>query len=306
MTEQEDPNPPGTEPEPPEPPKPTGPPPPPPDTLPTTHWLSADLSRGATLTLDGPGVLEDAVDVHVMAGVLSRFERLVRIVRAHKSGLDVKRRGPIVEVKVAPRLVAAVAQAHSYVVPLRLLAPQGELWVEDREELEEAIRLLGLDGPRLIQRLQTLPERAGDEILGLVEAAVAGRVRVSVTGYRDGATTEIADISLRDARLTRVALEELRSSDTGAEQIRGMLFRIDTKRTKIAIDAESADDEGGPQVVEATFSIEMLEKLRPLLRERVELDVNVYEERRPYERSARSRTMSVKDARSLSPSDTET
>ena len=283
------------------PPKPTGPVPPPPETLPTTHWLSADEERGAIVTMDGDGVTNDAVEVRVMSRILEHFERLVRILRAHKSGLEVKRRGRIVEVQGAARLVAVGALGGSYVVPLRLEVPESELLSEDHGELEEAVGLLDLEGDALFESLAELPERVGDELVGLLEAAADGRIDLQVDAYKKGETTATASVSTERASSTTASLEDLLWSEPGVDHLRGILFRIDTKRLRIAIDAELEDDEVDHQIVEAVFPIDMLEALRTALHGPVEIEVIVVEQRRRYERSARTRSMTVTAMRSLRP-----
>jgi hypothetical protein len=52
-------------------------------------------------------------------------------------------------------------------------------------------------------------------------------------------------------------------------------------------------------IVEATFTSNLLETLRKALNHEVEIDVEVVEEKRPYERTARNRIMSVVEVRQL-------
>jgi hypothetical protein len=89
------------------------------------------------------------------------------------------------------------------------------------------------------------------------------------------------------------SLEDTKWSEPGVDHVRGLLFRIDTKRARIAVDADPEEEDGEPVVVEAVFSMDKLEELRAALRHRVDVEVSVLEERRRYERTARARTVTV-------------
>src|SRR4051794_9113295 len=113
------------------PPPPGGPPPPPPSDLPPVRWRHPGVPRGATVALDGADVHNNTVDVRLLSQVLDHFERLVRVLRAHNAGLEVKRRGRLVDVRGAGRLVAAPALEGSFVMPLLLASSDGELLADD-------------------------------------------------------------------------------------------------------------------------------------------------------------------------------
>jgi hypothetical protein len=249
-------------------------------------------SRGAVVALDGEGVRSNAVDVRVMSRVLEHFDRLVRIVRADRSGFEVKRRGRIVEVKGARRLAALPALAGSYVVPMRLDDPEGELVIADHDELEAVLGLLTEDDEALQRLLNDFPERVGDELLGLVRALAAGAVDLRAFAVRDGHTTARAEVGTEAAAHRSTWLADPTWSEPGVDYLRGTLFRIDTRRGRIAIDVSEADDPS-PVIEEASFSLDLLEQLRKALHREVELEVSVIEERRRYERTARGRAMTV-------------
>lgn len=276
------------------PPKPPDPVPDPPEELPTTSWMVAGAARGALVTLNGTGVRGNAVDVRAPIRVLEHFERLVRILRLHRSGLDVKRRGRLTEVQGAPKMLAVSATAGSYVVPLQLEMPGGEMVLEDHGELEATVALLGIaDDDAIFTELRELPERVGDELIEILSATSAFDVDLDVKAFREETTTATASLEAARANASVGSLEKTSWSERGVDQIRGTLFRIDTKRGRIAVDAEPEEEDAEPIVVEAAFSMDKLEELRAALHHRVEIEVNVQEERRRYERTARRRTVSV-------------
>lgn len=280
------------------PPEPTEPPPPPPADLPTVEWFAARTPRGAALAFDGPAQ-NPAIDVRVLAPVLVAFDRLVRIIRVHRSGLDVKRTGRLTEVKGAPRLKATPAFAGSYILPMRLEPPEDELVVIDHGELEDAVGLLALDTDLLLERLLEFPERVGDELDDLLKTTAGAGVDLRAVAFKDGRISADAEVRANAAQSRIAALEELARSEPGEEQLEGRLFRIDTKRMKIAVDVPGEDDDDAPVVVEAHFNIDRLEELRRALGHWVELELTVWALRRRYERSARSRIREVTSVRRL-------
>jgi hypothetical protein len=180
---------------------------------------------------------------------------------------------------------------------------EGELVVEDLHELEGVVSLLGQSEEEpFTARLLDLPERAGDELNSLLEALAAGKVDLTVEVVRDGQATEPTRIEAETARRLSTWLTEPVTSEVGVEILVGKLFRIDTKRGRIAVDV-AQEDTDGPIVAEASFQPEQLDELRAALNNRVELEVSVVEERRRYERTARGRTMSVGAIRRLMPTD---
>jgi hypothetical protein len=256
------------------------------------------ITHGALLALGGLGVRDNAVDVRVMSKVLEHFDRLVRIVRADRSGFEVKRLGRIVEVKGAKRLTALPAWAGSYAMPLRLEAPEGELDIVDHHELEAVVELLALDEQATQSRLDDLPERVGDELLGLLRAIASGHVDLHVEAVRDNQPVASADIESGVADRRSTWLEDKTWSEPGVDTLVGTLFRIDTKRARIAVDVSEEDGES-TLVEEASFPLDLLEELRGALHSRVEIQVNVLEERRRYERTARGRSMTVTAVRQI-------
>jgi|GEM_PF-3193570 len=265
--------------------------------------LKASLRNGALLTLSGRGVNESAVNVGVLSEVLVHFDRLFRIMQAIKSGFDVRRTGRLVEVAHARHLTALPALTGSYALPLRLADPEGELIAEDHRELEAVMELLsGDDTAELSEKLSNLPERVGDELYWLLRALVAGDVNLEVEGVRDGIATAPTRLDTRLADRRATWLTELITSEVGVETLRGKLFRIDTKRLRIAVDISQEEDES-TVIEEASFSPDQLESLRGALNGLVELQVSVIEEKRRYERTARNRTMAVTSVRRLTVED---
>jgi hypothetical protein len=254
-------------------------------------WQSLS-NRGAVVKLTGMGVHGYSVNVSILAPVLEHFNRLVRITQAHKSGLEVKRRGPITEVKGAGHLAAMAPAPGSYAIPLRLDPPTGEMVLADYHELEEVVSLITADGTALDNMLTTLPERVGDELLNLLRAANAGNVDLGVIVLRDGSISAQVEIAARTAGQRVKTLEQPQSSDAGRQTLRGTLWRIDTKHRQVTIDAASLGDEAA-HVAVVTFEDGQLEELRQSLREYVEVEVGVVEQRRSYEQTARSREMKL-------------
>lgn len=265
--------------------------------------LKAAMRDGALLTLSGRGVTDSAVGISVLSEILDHFDRLFRIMQAIKSGFDVRRTGRLVEVAHARHLTALPALASSYALPLRLENPEGELIADDHQELEAVIELLaGTDSTPLSEQLSNLPERVGDELYWLLRALAVGDINLNVEAVRDGeaARSTHVDASVADKRATW--LTELVTSEVGVETLTGKLFRIDTKRLKIAVDVSQEKDES-TVIEEASFSPDQLETLREALNSLVEVQVSVIEEKRRYERSARNRTMAVTSVRRLTTED---
>jgi hypothetical protein len=170
--------------------------------------------------------------------------------------------------------------------------PDSELFAVDHEELEAVVELLGGEAPEIDSMLHDLPERAGDELLELFLATRNGEVNLTVTVVRGGGVSARATVSTRHATTQARHLESVEWSQPGRDLLRGILFRIDTRRGKIAVDT-SLDEDESAKVVEASFSLDLLEPLRAALHGYVEVEVEVLEERRPYERTARGQLMNV-------------
>ena len=250
--------------------------------------------EGAFMKLDGAAVRGQAVDVNVLSGVLSHFDRLFRIMVAVGAGLEVQRKGRIAEVSGAKHLAALPAYGGSYALPLRLEDPQGELVGDDRGALDAVLGLLeGSPDWSLV----ALPERVGDELSALLHELGVGSADLKVEAVRNGQAVRQVEISSADADARASQLTELEKSAVGTEVIRGKLFRIDTKRSRIAIDAYGESDEDA--IIRITFQPSQLEDLRAALDHNVEIAVEVLEERRPYERTARTRVMSVASIKQL-------
>lgn len=263
-------------------------------------WHSL-AQRGAVLKLDGASVRDHSIDVSVLAPVLEHFDRLVRITQAHRSGLEVKRRGPITEVKGAGRLAAMAPAPGSYAIPLRLDPPHGEMFSADHRELEEVVTLFTADDAALDEMLAALPERVGDELVNLLRATDAGKVDLGVIVLRDGGVSAQANVAARDAAKRVKILEEPQSSDAGRQVLRGTLWRLDTKHRKATIDAASPTADEAAIVAIVAFDDEQLEELRQSLREYVEVEVSLTEQRRSYEQTARSREMKLLSVKPWNP-----
>ena len=122
---------------------------------------NAIADHGAVVTFDGAGVHDNSVDVATLTRVLSHFNGLVRIAQAYRGGLEVKRKGPVTEVKGAGHLAALAPLPGSYAIPLRLDPRPGEMFATDHQELEEVIALILAGGADLDGMLEKLPEADG-------------------------------------------------------------------------------------------------------------------------------------------------
>jgi len=158
------------------------------------------------------------------------------------------------------------------------------------------MRLLAEDETPLQERLGNLPERVGDELYALLHELALGEADLAVEAVRNGEGSGEVEISAGVAKSRATWLTTLVESDVASETIVGKLFRIDTKRGRIAVDSHEEDES---VIVEANFQPAQLEALRRALNHEVEIDVQVIEERRPYEQTARNRVMSIVDIRQL-------
>jgi hypothetical protein len=255
------------------------------------------INDGAVLTLDGEAVHDHAIGVNVLSGVLVHFDRLFRILQAVKSGLQVKRSGRVADVVGAKHFAALPALKSSYALPLRLEAPQGELVGDDRQALEEVMKLLSSGSEsELRQELGNLPERVGDELFALLRELAGGGADLRVQAIREGSEGGSAVVSARAAKSRANWLSSLVDSAVGSETVQGKLFRIDTKRGRIAVDSYEGEES---EIVEALFDLKDLETLKKALNQPVEIEVEVVEEKRPYEQTARNRLMKVNTVRLL-------
>jgi hypothetical protein len=251
-----------------------------------------NLHDGVLFALSGGGVRDNSVEVPVLSRVLDHFDRLVRVVQSHRAGFEVKRRGRIVEVKGARRLLATAPVRGSFELPMRFAEPEGELVANEGDELNVVVELLASDAESALENLRDLPERVGDEMVGLLAAVDSADVDLDVVAFRNNEITARADIRSADAASRSQFLADPTWSEPGVDILRGTLFRIDTKHGRIAVDVSSETDES-TVVAEASFNMDLLEPLRAALHKYVEIDVSVVEERRRYERTARSRAMTV-------------
>ena len=263
---------------------------------------NAIADHGAVVTFDGAGVHDNSVDVATLTRVLSHFNGLVRIAQAYRGGLEVKRKGPVTEVKGAGHLAALAPLPGSYAIPLRLDPRPGEMFATDHQELEEVIALILAGGADLDGMLEKLPERMGDELVALLTATETGNVDIAIVALRDGHISAGAKVDAATARDRAHALRKVRSSDVGREILHGSLWRIDTKHHTIAIDA-AGQDEDTAAMVTATFEDQQLEQLRALLRDYVEVELAVTAERRSYEQTARKWERRVLSIESWSPAE---
>lgn len=248
--------------------------------------------RGALLKLEGAGIRDNSVGVAILAPILEHFDRLLRITQAHRAGFEVKRRGPITEVKGFGHLAAMAPVPGSYAIPLRLDPPQGEMFAEERDDLEEVVRLMAADRDTLNEMLRRLPERTGDELVNLLKVADAGRVDLGVVVLSKRTISAQVDLGAQSAGQLAKRLEEPQSSDAGRQVLRGTLWRIDTKHRKITIDAAAATEDMAI-VATVDFVDSQLDGLREALREHVEVEVSVIEQRRSYEQTARKQEMKL-------------
>lgn len=246
---------------------------------------------GAFLSLDGHAVRNSAVGVGVLSSLLTHFDKLFRIMQAVGSGTDVNRRGRLPDVPGGRELEALPALAGSYAMPLRIEPAEGEMVGNEYHELEALMDILASDTD-LGDQLNALPERVGDELHELLHVVAYGGVDLKVEAVRQGEATGKVEIPAGRARETAAWLAEEMVHDLGVSTLRGKLFRIDTKKSEIRIDVLQ-ETVGDALVEKASFQPTQLEDLRAALDGNVDIEVEISEERRPYERTARTRTMSV-------------
>ncbi|NLG66020.1 MAG: hypothetical protein GX537_10490 [Actinobacteria bacterium] len=245
------------------------------------------IQHGLFLTL-GP---ESAVPVGTLSGLLGHVDKLYQAVQVNRSGQEVNRRGALAAVPGGRSLEALPSLSGSYALPLRLREPEGQLVGEDYQELEALIHLLD-PTTNLEEELDELPDRIGDEVRRLYEVLASGGSNLRAEVVRDGQAGNSIEVSADEAQTKAAWLDEKTPHDLGTKTLRGRLFRIDTKKSEIRIDV-IGDTEGEKNVESATFQEEQLDDLREALNHQVEMEVAVSEERRPYERSATSPTLSV-------------
>jgi hypothetical protein len=262
----------------------------------TIKRMAADVRGvGAVIALDDPAASAydgHSVELGPLSLVLVRIERLVKLLRANRNGLEVKRRGRITEVKGAGQLRALLPAAGSYAVPVAIVADDDRLNLPDQADIADVVSLLNTSSfLDLIRVLNSAPERIGDELAGLMETLGNADLALALYAVRDGAVTESATVSAESARKRGDWLLHEAESVPGQESLDGNLFRVDTKRWRIGMDAIS--DVGEWHVVEAGFPQEQLDALKAGIRRHVRLNVEVVEARRPYERTARTRDRRV-------------
>lgn len=279
---------------------------PPPETVKIRNFV--DLPKqikdtihvGAFLAVGGHAVRNDAIRVGVLSGLLTHFEKLFRIMQAFNSGMEVNRRGRLADVPGARQLEALPAWAGSYALPLRIEPPEGEMVGHDYHELEALMEILAPDSD-LGEHLPALPERVGDELHELLHVLALSGAYLKVEAVRDGVATQEVQIPADLARRTAAWLAEEVAHDLGVSTLRGKLFRIDTKKSEIRVDV--LQETGESLSEKASFRPAQLEDLRTALDGEVDVDVEISEERRPYERTARTRTLSVVAVRQVAEAD---
>lgn len=237
---------------------------------------------------------ESAIRVATLWGLLEHFDKLYQTVQAYKSGVEVNRFGALASIAGGKELQAFPAFEGSFALPLRLTRAteaQLELVEDDFSELDELMALLSPDTD-LKQRLPELPERIGDELRQFYKALASEGTELRVEMIRDGQAVADVQVSSDEAQLKVAWLEEKTLHALGTKTLRGNLFRIDAKKNEIAIDVLDAT-EGESNVEKATYDEEQLDELRDALKHQVEIEVSVSEDRRPYERSVTSPTLSL-------------
>lgn len=243
---------------------------------------------------------ENAIRVGTLWGLLEHLDKLFHAVQVDKSGQDVNRRGSLAAVPGGRELEALPALAGSYAIPLRATAPDGEMFAEDYRELDALIDLLK-PTTNLGETLHELPDRIGDELRRLYRVLASGGTNLRVEMVRSGVAVADIEVPVDEAQSKAAWLEEKTPHDLGTRILRGRLFRIDTKKSEIRIDA--IREAGEPSVESATFQDGQLDELKNALNHQVEMEVSVSEDRRPYERSATSPTHSVNWVRPLETDD---
>lgn len=240
---------------------------------------------------------ETAIRVGTLWGLLEHFDKLYHAVQAHKSGREVNRFGALAAVVGGKELEALPAFAGSYALPLRLKPPDGQLVGEEFSELDELAELLA-PATDLDERLQQLPERIGDELRQFYKALASGGTDLRMELIRDGQAVSDVKIGADEAQMKVAWMEEKTAHALGTKTLRGLLFRIDTKKTEIAIDVLEATD-GESNVERVTYDEGQLDELRDALKHQVEAEVSVSEDRRPYERSVTSPRLSLNSIRRI-------
>lgn len=262
---------------------------------------------GAILRL-GSGQQSQSVDVRLLASVATHYERLVRIVRIDRTGYEVKRKGRLLELKDAPVLAAMPAAAGSFVLPLRLESSDQQTFF-DAQELSTAVSLL--NGTNVEAILRGLPERAGDELEALLKTIGTGGVQVEAAVVVENEISALAHVAPESAQRRATQLGRLEWVDGGETTLHGHLFEIDAKHWRLTLEVSAGPDADDPDLEtvemlgtagsdeQVLFPPEMWDALYALLRKDVEIDVSVQEQRRHYERLARSRRMTVTAVRPM-------
>jgi hypothetical protein len=240
---------------------------------------------------------ENATRLGTLWGVLEHFEKLYQAVQADQFGTEVRGHGALASVPGGRDLIALVPAAGSFALPLRLVPPDGELVGADYRELEALMGLLSPDAD-LSELLPTKPDRIGNELRRLYAVLAGSGTGLAVTSVRDGSAVSQLHIGSDTAQLRVDWLDAMTPHDLGSRTLRGRLFRIDTKKSEVRIDA--VDPDGGEESVEkATFEEDQLEALRDALGGQVEIEASVTEERRPYESPGIRPTLHIRRLRSI-------
>jgi hypothetical protein len=233
---------------------------------------------------------DNAVKVGTLWGLLQHLDKLYHAVQVNQCGLEVNRRGALAAVPGGRQLEALPSVAGSFALPLRLTPPDGEMVGHEYQELDALVELLS-PTTNLEDALAELPERIGDELRQLFGVLAGGGTDLRLEVVRNGESVADVEVGSGEAQLTWDWLEEKTSHNLGTRTLRGKLFRIDTKKLEIRIDA--IGENGEAQVERATFQEDQLSELREALKHQVEMEVAVTEDRRPYERSVTTPSLSV-------------
>lgn len=244
---------------------------------------------------------ENATRLGTLWGVLEHFEKLYQAVQADQFGTEVKGHGALASIPGGRDLIALVPAKGSFMLPLRLVPPDGELVGADYREVEALMGLLNPDSD-LSEVLPTKPDRIGNELLRLYGVLAGSGTELCVTSVRDGNPVSKLRIGSDAAQLRVDWLDTKMSHDLGSTTLRGRLFRIDTKKSEIRIDAINPDD-GEENVERATFKDEQLDDLRDALGRQVEIEASVTEERRPYESPGVRPTLHIEHLRRIEEED---
>jgi hypothetical protein len=253
--------------------------------------LRRKFQDGLLLLLEGEPVDDGAIAIDAYWGSLRRFDTLYRVVQAVKAGKDVGRDGRIPDVPGSRGLEVLAGFEGSYATPLRLCDPAPDELVTDYGEIDALLRVLSID-PESSDALVDLSERIGDDLRELLAEIGTKGLDMKVEAIQRGHSVGEVSISRAQATDRAVALDEKSMHDLGTTFVTGRLFRIDTKKSEIRIDVLV-----GPSKYETervAYEPSQLETLTELLDGPVTAEVAISEERRPYEKRAKSQALKLR------------